>query len=624
MRNFLLIALIAWLPLLASSQVTMGRDGGGSDQQLAEHYYSNGEFDKAVVYYERLFDKNPSKFNFTRYLECLEQTGEEKTAEKLLKKQIKLNKGDQEYPILLAKFYEKQGNTERANTIYSEMIDALRPSARDIVQLYNAFKTQGKSDLAFETLTKGRKLLKDTYPLNGYFAEYYGSINENKLMIDEYLGLMDYHSSYKTQVQTILARVIDFDNEESEEYQYLKEQLIMRSQKDPNDNDAAEMVTWLFIQRRNFQAAFLHIKAIDKRTDGGGYRVLELGEICTENKDYQTAQKCFQYVVDQGEDSRYYVRAQNALLNARFLQVTTLRDYTKEDLYATQDAFEEAMERVGKSGRTLPLMLQCAHIMAFYADNHVAAIVLLNEALELTDLTDMQRAEVKMQLADIYVLKGDIWEAALLYAQVDKDFKYESVGHEAKFKNARIFYYDGEFNYAQSQLDVLKQSTSKLIANDALKLSLLITDNFGLDSNWIAMNWFAQGDLLIEQHQYDEAFLYFDSIIKEYPAHGLGDEIQLKKAYAMQLRGKWNDAVDQLEELLKFYSQDILADDALFQLGDIYENRLMDGKKAMGYYRTILFEHRGSLYTEESRKRFQKLREIYGSDELKSSEEPSN
>jgi tetratricopeptide (TPR) repeat protein len=192
--------------------------------------------------------------------------------------------------------------------------------------------------------------------------------------------------------------------------------------------------------------------------------------------------------------------------------------------------------------------------------------------------------------------------------QIDKDFKYEPIGHEAKFKNARIFYYDGEFNFAQSQLDVLKRSTSKLIANDAINLSILITDNYGLDSNYIAMNWFANADLLIEQHKYEEAFVLFDSIIETYPAHSLGDEIQLKKAHAMQLQGRWNDAIKELEELLYYYPDDILADDAIFQLGDIYENHLYNKEKAAEYYRDILFNHKGSLYSEECRKRFQKIK----------------
>ncbi len=223
-------------------------------------------------------------------------------------------------------------------------------------------------------------------------------------------------------------------------------------------------------------------------------------------------------------------------------------------------------------------------------------------------LTDMQKAEVKMNLADVLVLQDDIWQASLYYMQVDKDFKYETIGHEAKFKNARIFYYDGDFKFAQSQLDVLKQSTSKLIANDAMKLSILITDNLGLDSNYVAMNLFANADLLLEQHRYEQAFGLYDSILTAFPYHGLADEIYLRKAQAMQQQGKWQEAVSFLEKIVSQHSDDILADDALFQLGELYEKHLNDKEKAAEYYKKILFDYKGSLLTVEARKRFRALR----------------
>lgn len=600
MRNLLIILFLILTPLAFS------QDGG--DQQLAQHYFQNGEYDKALMYYEKLFDQDPSKFNFNRYVECLIQTGDTKEAEKVLKKQAKQNKSDSEYQIKLAGFYEAQGNTQDAAEIYSELIDNLNASARDVINLYNSFKAQGKNEYAFQTLQKGRKLLKNNYPLHFQFAEYYGSIGETEKMMNEYLDLLDYHSNYASSLKNILGRQINFEDENSEEYELLKNALIERTQKHPNDMVYADMLTWLFIQKQNFNAAFVHIKAMDKRNKSDGRLVYDLGNICRENGDFRVAKKCYQYVIELGEESPYFLRAQNALLNVRFLEITTLRDFTTEELNEAIMSYETALSRYGENSRTIPLILELAHIQAFYGNQASGAINRLTKALEIQGLTDMQRAEVKMTLADIHVLHGDVWEASLLYMQVDEDFKYENIGHEAKFKNARIFYYDGEFNFAQSQLDVLKQGTSQLIANDAMKLSLLITENFGLDSNYIAMHWFAQGDLLVEQHKYNEAFQFFDSIQKTYPGHSLGDDILLKKAQARELEGKWTEAIEYLEELLDVYGQDILADDALFELGNLYENHLMNQTKAGEYYKKILFEHKDSLYTSEARKRYQKIK----------------
>ena len=599
MKHLLLLILIL-LPLVSFTQ--------NSDIKLAQHYYSSGEYDKAIVYYERLYRKNPNKYFFKRYYTCLVETNQIKDAEKLLKRAYNRHKNDSEYGIMLADFYETYNDPEKADKIYSELIDHLRPFSSEIIRLYNAFKRSGKHELAYRTLVKGRKLLKNSYPLNIQFADYYGSQGETEKMIKEYLDLLEYHPGYYNSVKRLLSNRIDFTEEDSEEYEILKKELILRSQKNTEKELYSNMLIWLFSQRKNFPAALIHVKALDKRTVNDGSKVYQFGKTCTENRDFPTAKKAFQYVMSLGQDKPYYTSAQNALLNVSFLEITTQRNFSNDEIQQVIRKYQQIIEKQGFHRKTLPIIMQAAHIEAFYGEKAKDAILLLQKALKIPGLTDMQRAEIKMKLADIYLLNGDMWEASLLYMQIDKDFKYEPIGHEAKFKNAKIFYYDGEFDFAQSQLDVLKQSTSKLIANNALNLSVMITDNYGLDSNYTAMYWFAQADLLITQHQYDKAFQYFDSIEKQFPAHSLGDEILMKKAEAKQQQGKWNEAILHLEELLKYYGFDLLADDALYQIAIIYDKHLFQEEKAAEYYRKILFEHKGSIYTPEVRKRLKEIR----------------
>jgi tetratricopeptide (TPR) repeat protein len=579
-----------------------------TDQQLAQHYYMNGEFEKARTYYEKLYEKDPSKLNFSRLYECIDRANDTKEAEKLIKKQLSANRNDLEYPVLLGQFYENNNEPAKGQKIYDDLIDDLNPDANKIISLYTAFKGKGRNDLALQTLEKGRKLLKTSYPLNIQFAELYGSQGQNDKMINEYLDLIDYNAGYASSIQNLLSRQFELSNPDSKEYEILKQALLDRVQKKPDNTVNAEMLIWLFIQKKNFSAALTQVQTMDKRLGEQGRRVFDLGRICVENKEYTVARKAFQYIIGLGNSNMYYYQAENALLNTRFLEVTTTRNFSKAEIDETLAEYTRTIERVGKSRATLPLIVEMSHIQAFYGNQSDQAIINLTEALLLPGLTDIQKAELKMKLADIHVLHGDIWEASLFYMQVEKDFKFETIGHEAKFKNARIFYYDGEFDFAQSQLNVLKESTSKLIANDAMKLSIMITDNFGLDSNYQAMMWFAQGDLLVEQHRYSEAFTLFDSIILTYPYHSLGDEILLKKSDAMMLEGNWTESIRFLEELLKYHGEDILADDAVFQMGDIYETHLNDKEKAAEYYKKILFDFRGSLYSEEARKRFRAIR----------------
>ncbi len=580
----------------------------GTDRQLAEHYFSNNEFDKALPYYEKLFKSEHSKHYFMKLYECYVATKDLKEAEKILKKQVNLNPADLEYPVLLGQFYEDNQEELKANEIYNDLIDDLRPVPNDVVNLFNVFKSKGKNEFALKTIKKGRDVLKSTYPLHFQFAEYYGAVGETEKMIAEYLDLIDFNANYRTSVEQVMTRQIDFGNSESKEFLMLKQELLTRVQKNPSNQTYAELLIWLFIQNKDFNAALVQTQAMDKRLNQNGQEIFKLGQICVQNNEYTVARKAFKYVKDLGTENMLYYKAENALLNTRFLEITTNRNFEQSEIQTTISEYNTTLQRIGQTHLSLPLIMELTYIQAFYGNDAETAIATLTQALTIDRLTDIQKAEVKMILADIHVLHGDIWEASLLYMQIDKSFKFEPIGHEARFKNARVFYYDGEFDYAQSQLDVLKQGTSRLISNDAIQLSLLITDNYGLDSNYTAMFWFATADLLIEQHKYTEAYQLFDSIIITFPYHSLGDEILMKKSHAMQLQGKWSEALAFMDELLKYYSDDILADDAWFTKGNIYQNHLFDNEKAMECYKEILLNFKGSLHETEARKRFRKLR----------------
>lgn len=589
------------LPFLGSAQE-------GTDLQLAQHYYGNGEFEKALPYFEKIYKKDDSKFNFKRLYDCYIQVNDVKEAEKILKKQINKSNGELEYLILLAGLYEQNEDQKAANKVYADLIETYSKSSFSIGELYQQFKLQSKYDLALELLEKGRKFLKDSYPLHLYFADLYAIQGQKAKMIQEYMDLLDIQTSYASSVQNALQKSIDFTADEDENYDLLKNALLSKAQRKPNEPVYSDLLIWLFVQKKQFNAALIQAKSLDKREEGLGKRVFDLGVICLQNKAYEPARNAFKYVVDYGEKTPYFYDAEFALLNTQFVEITNQQNFTQESLREAIANYDKTINRIGKNRSSVQLIREKAEIQAYYLNEGENAINELTYALEIPGLTDMQQAQVKMLLADIHVLKGDVWEASLLYMQIDKSFKFETIGSEAKFKNARIFYYDGDFDFAQSQLDVLKQSTSKLIANDAINLSVLITDNYGLDSNYVAMSKFAQADLLLEQRQFAEAFALYDSIVIEFPYHSLGDEILMRKAKAMKQQGNFEQAISFLNELLKIYGEDILADDAWFELGVIYADHLNNSDKASECFKKILFDFKGSLYTNACRNRIRLMR----------------
>jgi tetratricopeptide (TPR) repeat protein len=530
-----------------------------------------------------------------------------KTAEKVIKKQANANKADLELQVTYAQFYEEVNEGSKAKKIYEEILESVNSNPGLTIQIYQAFIARGKVEYAKATLDKGRKLAP-SYPFNFQYADYYSLAGNKPEMMREYIDYLEVQPSMKESIQLAINSRVDLSKSESSDFVALKELLIGKTQKQNAPLIYSEMLIWLFVQNQNFNGALIQAQSIDKRIQGDGSRVYDLGLICVENKANDIARKCFDYVISLGSNQPLYFEAQKSLLNTRFIEITTNRAYSEQEISATIQDYKTALERLGKSRFTFQIILELAHIKAFYGNQIEESIQDLTQLLQTPGLTDMQRAQVKMQLADVNVLGGDIWEASLLYMQVDTDFKFEPIGNEAKYKNARVFYFDGEFDFAQGQLGVLKESTSKIIANDALQLSVMITDNYGLDSNYQAMMWFATAERLIEQHRYDSAFVLFDSIQINFPMHSLADEILFRKGKAMEQQGKWVAAAEYYNDLLKFHSDDILGDDALFRLADMEENQFQNKEKALEYYKRLVIDFKGSLFSTEARNRIRMLR----------------
>lgn len=583
--------------------------GQNNDLRLAEYYLNNGEYSKAVSYYEKVYSKQPSRRVYDGYFETLKALDRTKDAEKLVKKQIKQEPFEYSHKIDLAELYEATEREDKASELYEELISELTPTTNNYISLSNAFKNKGKPDLSLRVLQEGRKKLKTNSPLHFQFAEIYAIKGDWNKVIDEYLDLLDFNKSYQRSAQVMLSRYLKIGTEdELENVNYLKQQLLTLTQKFPNKLIYTEMMQWLLVQQKKFSMAFRYVKSLDKKTESQGLKVLDFAKICKQNAEYSTARECYEYVLEFGPQHPYYDDAKAEFLNTTYLEIerSSMIDLGRVNSLVLE--YETEYPKAKNTRSRYRMVMELTHLLAFYANNATRAIEILEKEKLYGAYTLHQVAKLKIQLGDIYVLYGDIWEASLLFMQVDKMFKNDPVGHEAKFKSARVLYYSGEFALAKSQLDVLKASTSKLIANDAMRLSLLIQDNTGLDSTTTAMELFAAADLLIQQHKYDEAKSKFDSLDILFKFHNIADEVLMLKAEAQEKQHKWEEAIAFYEKIYEVHKFDILADDALFRIGEMYYNILNDKQKAAEYYKKILFEYPGSLFVVEARKKFREIK----------------
>jgi len=579
----------------------------GADEQLAAQYFQQGDYERAVLYYEKLFKQNPTDYYYEQLFKSYTGLRNFEAAEKLVKDFQKRRNNDPRFPIDMGSLYRLSGQDDKAQREFDKALKMMEPEQGSVRQVANSFIRVNELDMALLAYDKGQRSMKDGLNFHYEVANLYAMKGDVPRMVSAYMDLIATNEAYIQTVQNSLSRYMDFDAKD-ERTEVLRTELVRRIQRDPQRTIYQELLIWMYIQQKDMEAAFIQSRAMDKRFDEGGARIMELARIAQANKDHAAAYKCYEYVLSLSRNDANYILARLGAVQTRYAQLTEQAEPAQVELLDLDQRMQFTLSELGLNKNTVDLLRDRARLNAYHLARHPEAMALLESGIALPSLDPKTRAQFKLDLGDVHLLHGDIWEASLLYSQVDLDFKYDILGHEARLRNAKVSFYSGDFLWAQAQLSVLKASTSKLIANDAMELSLRITDNLGLDSNSVPLSYFARAELLRIQHRYDESLGVLDSLTTEFPMHSLGDDVLYERYRIAYARHQYAEAATYLEKVLEQYPLDILIDNALLDLGKLYEDRLKDPEKAKVYYEKLLFEQTGSIFVPEARERYRALR----------------
>lgn len=576
------------------------------DPQLAQQYFQNGEYEKASSLFKILYQKNNGNdYYFNKYIESLIYLEAYDESEQIIKKQIKAQPDNMQLYVTYGNLFEKQYRDDDAKAQYEKAINRLEPDRFKITKLANAFTNLQKYDLAIKTYERGGDILKDKQQFAYNLGDLYRRKgDQTEKMIDNYLNSLDHNPSRLNSMKTLFQRYLAHD-----EYLELQGQLYARIQENEEATHNNELLIWSFIQNKDYTNAFRQVKALDRQLDENGGRIYRLAEIAKNAKDYDAAIEAYDYIVTQkGKTSSYYVEAKREALSARRSKLVAGFDYERADLEALELKYNDFLNEFGRNKTSATIITELADLEAFYLNDLDKAIALLDELISYPGVKRPVQARAKLSLADFYLMKGEVWESTLLYSQVDKEFKDDLLGHEARFRNAKLSYYTSEFQWAQTQFDVLKASTSKLIANDALDLSIFIMDNTGLDTTTVALEYYADADLLVFQNRFEDAFNKLDSLNRDFPQHALEDDILYVKAKIYKKKREYTQAADMLQKIIDNHLDGIRGDNSLFELAELYEQQLNDPEKAKSLYERLFIDLSGSTLAVEARKRFRRLR----------------
>ena len=604
MKNLLISIIIILSQTIAFGQRT---EDASADERLAAQYMREGNFEKAVVLYEELFEKNPTPVIYNNYLQCLIELNRYRDAERLVEKQIQDNPGRARFQVDMAYVFDKSGDNRKFRRHTQALIDNLPAHPPSVNDLANAFLFRDYEDLALETYYRGRRALGNASPFHLQIASIYSRKGRIDDMLTEYIDLIALDDSYLENVQGLLQDALNNDPD-FQKSDALRRVLLRRSQENPANTLFAELLLWLSLQQKDFAMALRQARVLDRRMQQDGQLVFEVAKLSASNNAFDIASQAFQHVLEMGDLKPYYLEARIGLLNVNYQQATQGYAIDYDLLREVEKDYVKAIDEMGVRAQTVTLIRNLANLKAFYLDNTREASDLLQTVIDLPNVSNRVKAECRIELADILLLKGDLWDAHLLYAQVDKTFRDDPLAHEARFKNARLSYYMGEFKWAKAQLDVLKAATSRLIANDAMALSILIQDNLEEDGTSEPLRMFARAEMHTFMNKFDKAVKVLDSLQQEFPNHQIQDDVLMAKAKIMVRTGDYQKADELLSKVTELHSRGLFASEALFERARLYENVFGDNQEAMRLYQKLITEYPGSLYTITARNRFRYLR----------------
>ncbi|WP_160118598.1 tetratricopeptide repeat protein [Chryseotalea sanaruensis] len=610
------------------------------DVQLANEYLLKGEKLKAAELYRELAKNSANTaLIHNNFINTLIDLAEFNEAQDYLKKLLKREPEQLLFKLDVGRVMMRSGEVQKADKYFKDLIQESKQSLGRIKIMNDYFMARSLFDYAIIALLESRDELGNPAMYCLELATLYRIKGEKEKMTEEYLNYATQNVGNSQYIKNVLQVLLT----KPEELEVLEALLYRKVQEDPEQQVYTDLLIWVMLQQKNFYGAFVQARAYDRRYKTGGTRSLEIAEVALNNKDYENASRIFRFVKDAFKNNENQQEAQLGYIRSREARLRDSYPIQKDSVETLITAYWDFIKQNPKQPVALDALRNIGVMKAEYLQETDTAIAILTKLIADAYTPLQIKSRAKLDLADIYIFKEEPWEAALLYAQVEKTHKETTLAYEAKLKNAKLSYYRGDFMLAQEHLDILKEATTREIANDAMDLSMRIKENIAIDSAGLALREFAKVELLLKQNKMEEALARLssiqeghslvrdldkedkflrnidpsDTVYVTFTNYAIKDDCYWLEAQIKLRQNKPEEAQKLLQKILEEYPEDILADDAFFTIGEIYERHLNDKDKAMDQYQKMLAQYPGSVYVAEARKRFRELRGDFKQEEPK-------
>lgn len=601
--------------------------------ELANEYFFKGDRPKALELYRDLSkNENNIPYIHNNFLVCLLEANEGEEALSYLKRQLRKDPENIQFQLDVGITYVRMGDLPKGERTFKDVIGKYKENFTRIKMVSDYLASRSLAEYSIVALLESRQAAGNPYLFCLELASLYRLSGQKDKMVGEYLAYVMQNSANVQYVKNVLQVLLT----KPDELESLEALLYDRVQKYPDLEVYSDLLIWVTMQQKNFYAAFVQARAYDRRYKKFGEKCMDVARVALDNKDFDNAQKSYAYVAQDYPGGPFFLQAQLGVIKSREARIQQTFPVSTDSVKSLVQGYQQFNQLHNESPVALEAQRSEALLRSGYLSENVQAIELLQQLLANPRASLNLKSRVKLDLGDIYLLQGEPWESALLYAQVEKALQESPLGYEAKLRNAKLSYYKADFRLAQEHLDILKEATTRDIANDAMELSMRIKENIAFDSAAIALRMYAEVEMLLIQNQTDKALVQIEALKQgrgrvpsalaqeyaldaqgpsvdgwvevTYTNAGILDDVYWLEANLRLKMGEFDKALVLLQKILADYPEGILADDAFFLQAEIHDRHFGNKDKAMELYRELLNRFPGSAYAAEARMRYRVLR----------------
>lgn len=572
--------------------------------QLALSYEQRGDLESASRIYLELSKSNISNEEFLNsFVRVSKQLNKYQELLDFLKERSLLTPDFKTYNYL-AEAYWLKGFPEESHMNFSKAQDLIN-SKEEYMFLAESLVRLKQYAKARDVLLNGRSKGRDIYLFSDELTKIYILIGDKKNGVLEILTHLKNTRNMATAQGRLYALMLD-DQSKVELDKILND----KYSEDKNDTYVLFLYIWFARTAEYFQKALELTIVYDKLLKSNYSEVLRFANQCKNDGQYDIAIQGFLLVIEQGKNNPNSSSALYGL--ARSLEQKNLSSDTisKQNLEQIVNLYTRIVKDYPNTIQELEGIYRLAYIAAKNERDYPKSIELLKKISRKWGLIPVY-IDSQFELSDQYVKVGKLEEAQNVLRSFIKSIPkneadiQRSVIEKAKFRIARIHYFQGEIDSSKSVMDNIDAVPNSEVKNDILEFNAFLNKNQNINA---ALSLYSQAELLEFQERYEDAIQKFRESEKLSSGSNLEELAILSIAQIFFNKKDYASSQSEYESILDKFPNSIYLDLVYFRIG---QNMALSGKidDAMHTLTKIIVNFPKSIYYEDARILIRQLRE---------------